>query len=155
MKVGSLNLNAVEFPPGNEAGMTLIEVVIALVIAAMTVGGVISGYIYCTTASVKAELAQAANARAMERIEQARSAQWDVSSWPVVDQLVSSNFPDQVVSLDMAGTNSGGTTATIQTTIAQISAAPPLRKVHVDCIWRFNGGPLVTNSVETCRAPDQ
>ena len=135
--------------------MTLIEVVVALAITAMTVGGVISGYIYCTSASVKAELEQAANARAMERIEQARSAQWDVSSWPVVDQLVATNFTDEIVSLDMSGTNSVGTAAIIRTTIAKISDAPPLRKIHVDCIWRFEGGDLITNSVETCRAPDQ
>ena len=60
--------------------MTLVEVVIALAITGLTVGGIVAGYIYCTTSAVKAELAQAANARAMERIEETRSAQWDTSS---------------------------------------------------------------------------
>jgi len=155
MKIGCSNLESVAFPRQSQAAMTLVEVIIALAIAGMTVAGVVSGYIYCTASSVKAELAQAANARAVERIEQARSAQWDVSSWPVVDMLVSSNFPDEVVSLDMAGTNSGGTSAIIQTSIAQISTSPQLRRIHVDCIWHFQGGAPFTNSIETCRAPDQ
>jgi hypothetical protein len=72
-----------------------------------------------------------------------------------VDQLVATNFPDEVVSLDMPGTNSGGTLATIQTEIAQISLSPPIRTIHVDCIWQFRGVELITNSIETIRAPDQ
>ena len=135
--------------------MTLVEVVIALAITGLMVGGIVTGYIYCTTSAVKAELAQAANARAMERIEEARSARWDTSSWPVVDQLVATNFPDEVVSLDMPGTNTVGTSATIQTTISQISLTPPIRRICVDCIWQFRGVELITNTIETIRAPDQ
>jgi len=30
-----------------------------------------------------------------------------------------------------------------------------LAKIHVDCIWQFRGVELITNSVETIRAPDQ
>jgi type II secretory pathway pseudopilin PulG len=135
--------------------MTLVEVVIALAITGMTVGGIVAGYISCTTAAIKAELFQAASARAMERLEQARSAQWDTSSWPVVDQLVATNFPNEAVSLDTPGSSSGGTTATIETTISQISLSPPIRRIHVDCIWQFRGVELITNSIETIRAPDQ
>ncbi len=135
--------------------MTLVEVVIALALTGLTVGGVVAGYIYCTTAAIKAELVQAANARAMQRIEETRSAQWDASVWPTVDQVVATNFPDEVVSLDLPGTNSAGTTATIQTTISQISLTPPIRRIRVDCIWQFRGVELITNTVETIRAPDQ
>jgi type II secretory pathway pseudopilin PulG len=135
--------------------MTLVEVVIALAITGLTLGGVISGYIYCTTATVKGELVQAASARAMERIEEAHSARWDTSIWPVVDQLVATNFPNKVVSLDMPGSGSGGTSATIQTTISQISATPPIRRIRVDCIWQFRGTGLITNTIETIRSPDQ
>ena len=135
--------------------MTLVEVVVAMAITALTVAGIVSGYIFCMTATVKAELVQAANARAMERIEQARSAQWDTSVWPAVDQLVATNFPDKVVSLDMPGSGSGGTSATIETTISQISLTPPTRKIRVDCIWQFRGAESITNTIETIRAPDQ
>ena len=135
--------------------MTLVEVVIALAITGLTVGGIIAGYIYCTTAAVKAELVQAANARAMERIEETHSAQWDTSVWPIVNQLVATNFPDEVVSLDMPGSSSGGTVATIVTTISHISRTPAIRRVRVDCIWQFRGVELITNTIETIRAPDQ
>jgi prepilin-type N-terminal cleavage/methylation domain-containing protein len=154
MKARFSRQQAVRFPPRGRAGMTLIEVVIALAITGLTVGGIVSGYIYCTTAAVKAELFQAANAKALERLEQTRGAIWDTSSYPVVDQLVASNFPDETVTLDMPGTNAIGTTATIQTTIAQISASPLIRSVHVDCIWQFRGSELITTSVETIRAPN-
>jgi len=135
--------------------MTLVEVIVALAITTMTVGGIIAGYIYCATAAVKAELVQAANARAMERIEQTRGAQWDTSVWPVVDQLVASNFPDEVVSLDMPGSVLTGTLATNKTTISQISTSPQFRRIRVNCVWAFRGTELITNSIETIRAPDQ
>jgi len=155
MKTSFSNQTVIQFPPQWRAGMTLIEVVVALAITGLRVGGIVTGYIYCTTSAVKAELAQAANARAMERIEEARSARWDTSSWPVVDQLVATNFPDEVVSLDTPGSGSGGTSATIETTISQISLTPPIRRIRVDCIWQFRGIALITNTIETIRAPDQ
>ena len=135
--------------------MMLIEVVIALAITRLTLGGIVAGYIYCTTSAVKAELVQAASARALERIEQARSAQWDTAGSTNVDQLVATNFPNEVVSLDTPGSGSGGTSATIVTTISQISVTPPIRNIRVDCIWQFRGVEWVTNTIETIRAPDQ
>ena len=135
--------------------MTLVEVVIALAITGLTVGGIVAGYLFCTASAVKAELAEAANARAMERIEEARSARWDTSAWPVVDQLVATNFPDVTVSLDMPGSGPGGTSATIETEITQISLTPPIRRIRVDCIWQSSGSEWVTNTIETIRAPDQ
>lgn len=135
--------------------MTLVEVMVAMAIAGLTVGGIVAGYITCTTATVKAELEQAANAKAMERLEATRSAVWAPERADPVDQLVASNFPDLTISLDTPGTNISGTVATIQTTIASISTNPPMRLVHVDCLWQFQGGPTITNSVETIRAGDQ
>ena len=134
--------------------MTLVEVIIALAITGLTLGGIIAGYIFCATAAVKAELVQAANARALERMEQTHSAQWDVSVWPNADQLVATNFPNEVVSLDTPGSGAEGTSATIQTTISQISLNPPVRRIRVDCIWQFRGTELITNTVETIRSPD-
>jgi type II secretory pathway pseudopilin PulG len=153
MKIRFLNRQAKCFPLRSRAGMTLVEVVFALGISVLMVAGIVSSYIYGTAAAIKAELAQAANAKALERIEQARSVQWDPTTWQGVDNLVASNFPDEVVTLDMPGTNAVGTTATVQTTIAQLSVTPPLRSIHVDCIWQFRGGELITNSIETIRAP--
>jgi type II secretory pathway pseudopilin PulG len=155
MKTIFSNQKALKFPPRGRAGMTLVEVLVSLVITVLMVGGIINGYIYCTTSAVKAELAQAANAQAMQRLEEARSATWNTSSSLAQDQLVATNFPDEVVTLEMPGTNSVGTSATIQTTIAQISSSPPVRTIHVDCVWQFRGAEWVTNSIETIRAADQ
>lgn len=134
--------------------MTLAEVVVALAITGLSVGGIISGYNYCTTSAERAGLSFAANARAMERIEETRSAKWDTASWPVVDFLVASNFPSKTVMLDLSGTGTETTTATILTTISQISSNPPLRSIRVDCVWNYKTR-FVTNTIETCRAPDQ
>jgi type II secretory pathway pseudopilin PulG len=146
------------FPPRGRAGMTLVEVIFALAITALMLGGIITGYIYCTTTAIKSELAQMANARALQRIEEARSAQWNTSSSLAADQLVAANFPDETVTLDMPGTDTNGTLATIETTITPISptpSAPPLRSIHVDCIWQFRGAEWVTNSIETIQAASQ
>ena len=134
--------------------MTLVEVVVALAITGVTVGGIVNGYIYCTAASVKDSLYMAANARAMERIEETRSAQWDTSVYPAFDELVATNFPDKVVALDTSGADTETNSATLKTDITQISDVPPLKRIRVDCIWLFKGEP-VTNSIETCRSPDQ
>jgi prepilin-type N-terminal cleavage/methylation domain-containing protein len=161
LKISFLNQKAVQFPPQGRAGMTLIEVVIALALAGLMVAGLVTGYIFCSTSTVKDSLYMAANARAMERIEETRSAVWDISSYPVVDQLVATNFPDETnVILDLVGSGSATNLATITTDISQIlpsAASPssaPVRRIHVDCIWQFKG-ELITNSIETCRAPDQ
>jgi len=154
------NRKAVKFPPRGRAGMTLIEVVVAMAIAGLMVAGIVTGYIYCSTATVKDSLYMAANARAMERMEETRSARWDTSLSPVVDQLVATNFPDEVVTLNISGSDPIVTSATLKTYITQISPSPsfpslPLvRSIHVDCIWQFQGGNFITNSIETCRAPD-
>ena len=135
--------------------MTLVEVVVALAITGLTVGGIVTGYIYCTNASVKDSIYMAANGQVMERIEEARSARWDTSSYPVVDQLVATNFPDKTVALQTTGTGLPTISATIKTEISDLSLTPPVRRIRVDCIWLFKGVEPITNTIETCRAPDQ
>ena len=139
----------------NESGMTLAEVVMALMIAGLAVIGIIGGYFYCTRSAEKSGLFLAANARALERLEETRSAKWDTASWPQVDQLVATNFPSKNVILDLSGSGGNAISATLNTEITQISSAPPLKRVRVDCIWVFKGVERITNTIETCRAPDQ
>jgi hypothetical protein len=134
--------------------MTLVEVVIALALTTLTVAGIVTGYIYCSNATVKDALYMAANGRAMERLEETRLARWNVSTYPVLDELVATNFPDETVTLDTPPTNSAVVLGTIKTQISDLSLSPPLREIHVDCIWQFRGVEPVTNSIETCRAPD-
>ena len=146
--------------PGNvrsasrsQAGLTLVEVTIALAITAVTIGGIVTGYNYSLTTSVKDSLYMAANARAMERLEQVRGAIWNVAAFPQQDFLTTNNFPDEVVVLDQFATTSNVITATLKTQIAPISDNPPIRRIHVDCIWQFQGVQWITNSIESDRAP--
>ncbi len=137
-----------------EAGMTLVEVVIALLISGVAVACMVSGYVFSINSAERSGLSLAATARAMERLEETRCATWDILSYPVVDQLWSSNFPNTVVKLDISGSGSGVTYATNVTTIFQVSADPPLRGIRVNCIWTFRRMNLMTNSIETVRGPD-
>ena len=140
---------------GAQTGMTLVEVVVSLAISGVAIACLASGYLSCVISAEKSSLSLAANARAAERVEETRSAKWDTSCWPPVDQLVSSNFPVEVVMLDVSGSGSGFTYATNYTFITQISSDPLLKRIHVDCVWSFKGSKLVTNMMETCRCPDQ
>jgi Tfp pilus assembly protein PilV len=137
------------------AGLTLVEVVVALSVSLLAVSGIICGYLFSISSAQRSALYLAAGAKALERIEEIRSAQWDTSSWPPVDQLYGTNFPDQVVTLDEFGTGGGTVYATNYSQIWQISTNPPLKRVRVDCVWTFKGDQLITNTFETCRAPDQ
>jgi prepilin-type N-terminal cleavage/methylation domain-containing protein len=139
----------------SQAGLTLMEVVVALMISGLAVAAIVTGYIFSVASAQKTALSLAAGAKAMERIEQTRSAKWDISKWPQVDQLDVSNFPNEIVVLDENAAGNGITYGTNITQISQISQQPPLKMVHVDCVWNFKGIQLLTNSVETCRAPDQ
>jgi prepilin-type N-terminal cleavage/methylation domain-containing protein len=136
-------------------GMTLFEVLLAIAISAMAIAGIVYGYVYSSGSAEKAALSLAANAQTSERLEQVRSAVWNVSSSPAIDQLVVSNFPSQTVRLDLSGSGTGVTYATNYTQITTISTNPPLKRIRVDCVWMFQTGQLMTNTIETCRSPDQ
>ena len=136
-------------------GMTLAEVVVALAIASLTVASLVGGYISSTLAAEKAGLSMAANTRALERLEDTHGARWNV--WESVDELVATNFPSKLVALDLSGQGAGVSYGTNYTSITQISVSPQLRRVRVDCVWRFQNrqfSTLFTNTVETLRGPD-
>jgi hypothetical protein len=135
--------------------MTLVEVLVALFIVGVTLAGIVSGYEYCLTSSVKDALYMTANAKAQQRLEQTRAAQWIVYGSSPIDQLAVTNFPDEVVVLDGYAQGTNQVNATLKTYITTISTVPPVRRVHVDCIWLFRGTEPVTNSIETERAPSQ
>jgi prepilin-type N-terminal cleavage/methylation domain-containing protein len=135
-------------------GMTLIEVLVALLISGMAIAGIVTGYVFANTSGAKFALSLSANAEASQWMEQMRSAVWNTSSWPAVDQLNATNFSNEVVTLESYG--SQVTYATNYATISTISTNPPLRRIRVDCVWSFQGSSrLLTNTIETCRAPDQ
>jgi Tfp pilus assembly protein PilV len=135
------------------AGITIIEVVVSVVIVALSIGGIMSVY---TQSAVNAEWSAhslAAQMMALSGLEQARAAKYDPLGG--TDELVATNFPVKVDKLDI-GTSLGVCTyATNTTTISTISTNPAVKMIQVDCTWSFPRKGLFTNSVYTYRAANQ
>jgi hypothetical protein len=136
-------------------GFTLPEVVIAGALGALTLGGIIYGYVISAKSAEWSSYYTAAQSLAMQRLEQTRAAKWDLQAEPQIDNLVSSNFPKSIEILDIPITRTNVVYATNLTTIATISTNPPLKMIRVDCSWTFTGHTLFTNTVVTYRSPDQ
>ena len=137
------------------SGTTLVETIIALAIATFVIAGLITGFIQSARQTESSAYVLAAQALASQGLEQSRAAKWDPTASPVVDDLVSSNFPTVVTNLDVPGSNARLVFGTNVTTITTVSTNPQLRMVRVDCSWAFLGGQVYTNSIYTYRAPDQ
>ena len=98
----------------------------------------------------------AANNLAMQRIEQTRACKWDTQASPVIDELVSANFPPVIELLDVPVVGTNETYATNFTTITEVSQNPPLKLIRADCVWTLEmNGQLFTNSFHVYRSPDQ
>ena len=141
--------------PTSNGAFTITEVVFSLAIIGLTAGGIVNGYIQAARLTDLQAHSLAAHSLAMQRVEQCRAAKWDTRSSPVVDQLVSSNFPTVVEQLNLPTVSTNATFATVYTTISTVSVSPPLRLMQADCVWTFPGRGSFTNTVITYRAPDQ
>lgn len=138
-----------------QSGVTLIEVVIGMAISALLIGCMATGYTFANRTADRAQISLAANAQAVQRLEQTRAAKWDTVASPAIDELVSTNFPPQIVLLDIPQTGNNLHYGTNFTTIITVSTNPPLKMISVDCVWTHANGPLQTNSLVTYRSPDQ
>jgi prepilin-type N-terminal cleavage/methylation domain-containing protein len=139
-----------------QRGFTLVEVVTATAISALTMAATIYGYGLTTRRAEWAGYSLAAQSLAMQGLEQARAAKWDPwSSNTNSDLLKSTNFPPQIKTLDLPISGTNVVYATNFWTISTISTNPNLRMIRVDCVWKFrNKGPF-TNTTVTYRASDQ
>jgi Tfp pilus assembly protein PilV len=138
-----------------QAGVTLVEVVMATVIAAASIATILNGHVMSIKRAEWSGLSFAAQSMALQRIEQTRACKWDLSSSPAVDELVPANFPVQIDSLDLPISGTNILFGTNFTTITTISTDPPLKSVRVDCVWYFSAGSRAfTNTVVTYRGPD-
>jgi type II secretory pathway pseudopilin PulG len=135
--------------------VTLVEVVISMAIAAITISSIVAGYVFSARQLEQAACASAAEFMARQRVEQARSAKWDPLAEPPVNELVSSNFPVLVSTLDVPVAANNPINATNITTITTVSTNPSLKMIRVDCVWwLLSRGPF-TNTLTAYRAPDQ
>lgn len=136
------------------AGFSLIEATVASAIASITFAGVILGYVQSSRNAEWSSLSLAANSMALQRMEQGRACRWDPAATPVVDELTTGNYPQQILVLDVPVTGTNYVYATNVTSISTVSTDPPLKMIRVDTTWRFPRGKVFTNTVMTYRAPD-
>lgn len=129
------------------------EVVVTLMIVALIMGGVLSGYVMSAERAEWSAYSLAAHSLALQSLEQSRAAKWDPQAWPVVDEQGITNFT-QIEPLDMPVSRIP-IYATNYVQITTVSVNPPLRQIRADCVWRFIKRGLFTNTVVTLRAPDQ
>ena len=142
-------------PRGCSAGLTLVEVVISMAIAGITVGAILTSYVFSANQIEQSAYSTAAELMARQRAEQARSAKWDPLADPPVNELVGSNFPVVISTLDIPVAGNNPVYATNTTTITTVSNYPPLLMIRADCVWSFMARGPFTNTITTYRAPDQ
>lgn len=153
---------------------TLVEVLMAIVIMAMVMTGLLYGYVQANRMAEFSSLSLAAQSYASQGIEQIRSAQWNSQMWPIT------NGPDTGDERPPTTNSSGVVTPIVQVAtldiptigqptssnfafwvtnyirVTQISANPKLRQIQSDAVWTFAlTGKRYTNTVITLRAPDQ
>jgi type II secretory pathway pseudopilin PulG len=152
------------------AAFTLAEVLIAVTILALAMGGILYGYVQADDFAQWSSMSLAAQSLAAQGMEQARCAQWNSEIYPVPvtagtgDELYVTNQIGATYCYTNTGTNYAMDVpatgapfyATNVITITTISYPPPLRMIRSDCIWTFpRSGKVFTNTMVTYRAPDQ
>jgi type II secretory pathway pseudopilin PulG len=138
-----------------QAAFTLAETVVSMALTGLMVSGIVSGFLQSARQAEWSAYSYAAQAQALWRLEQVRAAAWDPLRFPQVDDVKQSNFTNRVEILDIPGSGGNITYATNKTFITDISTAPPLRLIVVECTWRFPNRGLYTNVVRTYRTTDQ
>jgi len=146
---------------GRLAGFTLAEVVISIAIVAIVFGAVITSYIQNALRTEWSGYSLAAQAQAVQSLEQAKAAVWDVQPTPVMNQIT--NIPTvipAVLDLPTSGTNFVYVTNYVTITNVSITSIAPVVSVYmvkVDTVWPFtwNGvSKLYTNTIACYYAPE-
>jgi type II secretory pathway pseudopilin PulG len=137
-------------------GFTLAEVVMAVGILAVCIGGIITGYVFSSKRVEWSAYSLAAQSLALQRLEQTRACKWDLGAYPIVDnELQASNFPPQVLVLDIPMNTTNSILATNITEVIDIQTNyPPIKFVRVTCRWPFLNGKTYTNSIASYVIPD-
>ena len=154
MKTGRINHNRTR---QLASGFTLTEVVMCCVIMGMLFSGILMGYVTAARRTEWSGYSLAAQALAIQQLEQARSAKWDVISIPSINEIT--NIPRLTWSkmdIPYSGTNFTWATNRVTITPITITTNPPVfvYLVRVDTEWRTRGA-VYTNSIANYFAPDR
>jgi len=154
------------------SGFTLVEIVVSLAIIVLVFSSVIAAYISAAFRAQWSGYNFAAQALAMQQIEQARAAKWDVMTTPPVDEVTNlslqgwatsdgitwTGYTTNTLDLPISGTNV--IWATNFCTISLIAFGNPtnyLHSVQVQTVWPFlwyNKTYLYTNTLVDYISPD-
>jgi len=140
------------------AAFTLVEVLVCMMVMGLVFAGILTGN---TQSSNRAEWAgynMAAQALAVQQLEQFHAAAWDTQATPVTDYTT--NFPASVTNtldLPISGTNAVWVTNFITITNLTIASNPPvnIKMLRVDTVWLWRNTTLFTNTLVTYKAPDE
>ena len=135
-------------------GLTLVETVVALAIAGIVIAATVGGFVSLLRTTESVSYSLGANALAVQGYEQTRAATWDAIAFPNVDEVVGSNFPPMLYTIDRSRSGTNASFATNYTTITTLSTNPLLKIVRVDCVYRFVNGKVFTNSIVSYRATE-
>jgi type II secretory pathway pseudopilin PulG len=136
-------------------GFSLIEVVMSLGIIGIMILGLVEGYTMSSKRAEWSAYSLAAQALAMQQIEQIRAAKWDTMDEPVLDETTSvPTLSSAIMDIPFSGTNY--VLATNYVTITNLSAGGGIsyKQVRVDTVWPWKGR-YFTNTLATFRAPDR
>lgn len=140
---------------GIQRGVTLVETLVAMLVVAVTIAATINGYILAANRAEWSAQSLAAHSLAIQRMEQVRSASWNLTGEIPVDNVIEANFPESKSVLDLPISGSNVVSAVTYTTITTVSKTPPLKLVRVDCVWPYRERGFFTNTLVTYRAPEQ
>jgi prepilin-type N-terminal cleavage/methylation domain-containing protein len=133
---------------------TLIEVAVAMAIAALVMAGMFEGYIMSSRRAQFASYSLAASATAIKQMERIVASQWVISGIAVTNIF---NPTLTTVETNALGMPSNGTNlvyATNFATVTLLSTNPPYLMVRVDCVWNYMGMGVFTNTLAVLRGPD-
>jgi Tfp pilus assembly protein PilV len=142
--------------------MTLVEVMMAIVILAAIMGGIMMGYAQANRMAEFSSMSLAAQSTASQGVEAAIAARWDTQAGDTnigyghADELGTVTnyfFGTNVLDIPVSG---AAIPVTNYLTISTISTSPKLRQIRSDALWTFPlTGMTYTNTIITLRAPDQ
>jgi len=134
-------------------GFTLVEVVIAVGILTLVMSGLIYGYVQATYRSEWSSMAVVAQSLALESVELARTAKWDVYtlSSGAVDEMPPGTYTNVFTNAVLVPLTGQTMTVTNIVQITVVGTYPPVRQIRADCMWEFSPGRWFTNTVITLR----
>ena len=119
----------------------------------MVLAGMFEGYNMSGRQSMYSACNLAANALAMQQLEQVISVKWVAATGVNTLLGMASTNP---ANLWLPSANGNFVTCTNYTYVTAVSSSPPYDLIQVDCVWSFpTYGGVYTNSISLLRGPNQ